>query len=74
MHVLRRFTLFRSWEGDKNFSVGIFLNKNLLGYCFLGLTQNLVCIAMDLEVSDKSVNLQNLPGFGKKVTLVPYMV
>ena len=25
------FTLIESWEGDKNFKVGIFLNKNLLG-------------------------------------------
>ena len=24
-------TLFGSWEGGKNFGVGIFLNKNLLG-------------------------------------------
>ena len=24
------FTLIGSWEGDKNFRVGIFLNKNLL--------------------------------------------
>ena len=26
-----RFTLIGSWEGGKNFRVGIFLNKNLLG-------------------------------------------
>ena len=26
------FTLIGSWEGEKNFMVGIFLNKNLLGY------------------------------------------
>ena len=26
------FTLIGSLEGDKNFGVGIFLNKNLLGY------------------------------------------
>ena len=25
------FTLIGSWEGGKNFSVGIFLNENLLG-------------------------------------------
>ena len=25
------FTLIGSWEGSKNFKVGIFLNKNLLG-------------------------------------------
>ena len=25
------FTLIGSWEGDKNFRVGIFWNKNLLG-------------------------------------------
>ena len=25
------FTLIGSWEGNKNFRVGIFLNKNLLG-------------------------------------------
>ena len=25
------FTLIGSWEGGKNFRVGIFLNKNLLG-------------------------------------------
>ena len=26
-----RFTLIRSWEGGKNFRVGILLNKNILG-------------------------------------------
>ena len=25
------FTLIGSWEGDKNFRVGIYLNENLLG-------------------------------------------
>ena len=28
------FTLIGSWEGQKNFRVGIFLNKNLLGQCY----------------------------------------
>ena len=25
------FSLIGSWEGDKNFGIGIFMNKNLLG-------------------------------------------
>ena len=31
------FSLIGSWEGEKNFRVGIFLNKNLLG---LGLMEH----------------------------------
>ena len=41
------FVFIGSWEGEKNFRVGIFLNKNLLGYrvtgnkqLFLGLISN----------------------------------
>ena len=46
-----RFTLIGSWEGKKNFGVGIFLNKNLLrkGYrkqttFFLGLMCFICCM------------------------------
>ena len=33
------FTLIESWEGGKNFRVGTFLNKNLLGYRVTGNKQ-----------------------------------
>ena len=43
------FTLIGSWEGGKNFRVGIFLNRNLLGWgyreqtIFYALSESALC-------------------------------